>query len=339
MAQAARKELGGFPETEPTGREVEGRRQRYWNALASPAREALDACRRGHWNSSVEPGLTVRLAQLLRSAVNRPHADEAGPEASSPAFEDLLGHTIEELTAGIDALSYPLSARRGPRAETTGIGGDDTTTSFALGVFGEALLDAGVTLGRVADSDAAALAALAPAVAAVTGVSVYDVGSLDALGAPTDASRIRVTAKTGIAREMSSRADGGCALYGSKRRLMIAPRVYVHRGPSDEHTVVLCPLQEAGTVRSLALLHVDFVAALATRERVRALAATGRYEDMRLSVTEVDVPWDDRLLDSIPVAALLTEPVERLAATILALPAAASASPRAQLVMTPPTAT
>jgi hypothetical protein len=149
-------------------------------------------------------------------------------------------------------------------------------------------------------------------------VTIYEVGSLDSLGAPTDASRIRVTAKTGIATGMPSRADDGCELYGSKRWLVIAPRVYVYRGLTDEHTVVLCPLSNAGAERSLALLHIDFVDELPTRERVRALDATGRYEDVRLAVTEADVPWDDGLLDPIPVAELLTDPVERLAERIVA---------------------
>jgi len=72
-------------------------------------------------------------------------------------------------------------------------------------------------------------------------------------------------------------------------------------------------------VKGLGLLHVGFVDTLATRERVRALKATGRYEDLRCSVTEVDVAWDDRLLDPVPLPELLTAPVERLAETIVKL--------------------
>src|SRR2546423_15195054 len=81
----------------------------------------------------------------------------------------------------------------------------------------------------------------------------------------------------------------------------------------------MCPLYERGIVRGLGLLHVDFVESLATRERVRALKQTGRYEDLRCAVTEVDVAWDDRLLDPIPLDELLTAPVEPLAQRIVAL--------------------
>src|SRR5581483_12198062 len=96
-----------------------------------------------------------------------------------------------------------------------------------------------------------------------------------------------------------------------------APRVLVCRGERDKRALIMCPLYERGVVRGLGLLHVDFVDSLATRERVRALKATGRYEDLRCSVTEVDVAWDDRLLDPISVSDLLTTPVERLAEQIV----------------------
>src|SRR5262249_3985599 len=101
--------------------------------------------------------------------------------------------------------------------------------------------------------------------------------------------------------------------------LVTAPRVLVARGERDGHSLVMCPLYERGLVRGLGLLHVAFAPALTTRERVRALNAVGRYEDLRCAVTEVDVPWDERLLDPIPTDELLTAPVERLAERIVRL--------------------
>jgi glucosamine--fructose-6-phosphate aminotransferase (isomerizing) len=119
VAETARKELGGSGESEPSGAGVDGTRRRYFCSLAPPAREAIDACRRGRWNSSVEPGLAVRISQLLRVVV-RPGGDEATPQAPGRTFDGLLAHTIEELTSGIDAMSHPPEGSRQLRAETSG---------------------------------------------------------------------------------------------------------------------------------------------------------------------------------------------------------------------------
>jgi hypothetical protein len=143
------------------------------------------------------------------------------------------------------------------------------------------------------------------------------VTGLDPLGAPQNDSRIQVVRKTGIAQRIRSRADKGTALTGTKRKLVTAPRVLVGSGERDQRTLVMCPLYERGIVRGLGLLHVEFAAALGTRERVRALKAVGRYEDVKCAVTEVDLAWDDRVFDPIQVPELLTAPAERLAESII----------------------
>ena len=64
-----------------------------------------------------------------------------------------------------------------------------------------------------------------------------------------------------------------------------------------------------------------------TIQRVRALRATGRYEDLKCSVTEHDVAWADGLLDAIPLPLLLSAALGLAGvAALIAVPSTASAA-------------
>jgi glucosamine--fructose-6-phosphate aminotransferase (isomerizing) len=305
---------------EPSSFPVESTRTRYRNALEPAAREALEACGRGRWNSAIEPDLALKLGHSLRLALGQVSLTE-GVEPRTFSFQGILERALEDLTRAIDALKRPIDAiKHQAKTVTVGISRDAAGARAARGVLAQALADAGVdTLAQIVDADGAALAALAPSIASVEGAVVYAVTGLDPLGAPLNDSRIQVVKKTGIATKIRSRADRGADLTGTKRKLVTAPRVLVGRGERDKRSLVMCPLYERGVVRGLGLLHVEFAPTLAVRERARALKATGRYEDVRCAVTEVDVAWDDRHLEPIAVDELLTAPVERLAERIVAV--------------------
>ena len=57
---------------------------------------------------------------------------------------------------------------------------------------------------------------------------------------------------------------------------------------------------------------------LPLRDRVRALRATGRIEDLRCIVTENDVAWSDGLLERFEPLELLTGSLEALSAQLVA---------------------
>lgn len=299
---------------------VESTQKRFRAALEPLARETFDTIQRGRWNCAVEPDLTLRVSNALRLLLGQIPTEEAYRVARDPSFVNVLDHSLLELTRGIDALRRPIDAiKHQAKTVTVGISRDGPGTRTARGVLATALSEAGADVTKLIDADGAALSALAPAIAQVEGATVYAITGLDPLGAPTGESMIQVVKKTGVAVKLRSRADSGAELSGTKRRLVGAPRILVCRGERDKRALIMCPLYDRGLVKGLGLLHVNFVDTLATRERVRALKATGRYEDIRCSVTEVDVAWDDRLLDPLPLAELLTAPVERLAETIVQL--------------------
>jgi hypothetical protein len=178
------------------------------------------------------------------------------------------------------------------------------------------MVTAGAPADAISDPDAAALASLEPAIADCLGVVRYRLLGLSPLGAPTDASQIVVECKTGVAKGLSSRAEGGASLLGTKRSIVRAPRVYVGHGQSDGRSLLICPLYRGGVMDGLALLHVAFRKDLDAAGRVRALRAVGRYEDLKCAVTEWDVAWSDGLLEALSLEELLADSVEKLAETL-----------------------
>lgn len=287
-------------------------------ALKPLAAEVFAQIDQGLWNTAVAPETTLRLTTALRVALGHVPWQEVRPEQAFPQPHEMLEHLLAEVTRGIDALRRPIDAIK-HQAKTVTVGiSREVTVRAEPGPLLRALEEVGVKAKQVSDQDAAALAALEPVIERVAGAVAYRLDGLDPLGGPTDQSRIQVQKKTGCAADMTSRADRGAALAGTKRAIVRAPRVWVGLGQRDGQQIVACPAYRKGVVSGLGLLHVSFKAEATTRERVRALRATGRYEDLRCAVTEHDVPWSDALLDSIPVSQLLTAPVEALARDVRA---------------------
>ncbi|MBX3468274.1 MAG: SIS domain-containing protein [Planctomycetes bacterium] len=282
-------------------------------ALRPAATSVFRAIDEGLWNAAVGPGTTLRLTTALRVALGHVPWQEVRPGQPFPSPRGMLEHLLAEVARAVDALRRPIDAIK-HQAKTVTVGiSREAVARPEPGPLLRALEEVGLAAARVSDQDAAALAALEPVIERVAGAVSYRLEELDPLGAPTDLSRIVVVEKSGVAAAMTSRADAGAPLAGTKRQIVRAPRVWVGLGQRDGQPLVACPGYDEGVVRGLGLLHVAFKVGASTRERVRALRAAGRYEDLKCAVTEHDVPWGDALLDAVPVAALLTAPLEALA--------------------------
>jgi glucosamine--fructose-6-phosphate aminotransferase (isomerizing) len=159
-----------------------------------------------------------------------------------------------------------------------------------------------------------ALTALQPAIEGIRGYTLYDVESLDAEGNPGDSSTISISKRGGIALAMKSRVEVSGVLMGTKRTIVSTGHSYVGYGKSDGASIVIIPLLEKERVERLLLMHVFFNESLAIGEKKNVLGY--RYNDIRNLVNEYNLPWDDRYLESIPLALLLGEPVEVIAERI-----------------------
>ncbi|MEZ6187044.1 MAG: SIS domain-containing protein [Planctomycetota bacterium] len=288
-------------------------RQRLRTALEHPARQILHNLRQGQFNAALQASEAFALTHELTTTQTVLRG-----QVPLQVLARHLGQLVTQLTAAFDELRRPIDAiKHQAKTVTVGISREATARPSA-GVLEEALLAAGVDAATIQDADAAALAALDPAVEEVSGVVHYRLEDLDPLGGPTDGSRIRVLNKTGIAAGIASRADEGAPLTGTKRMISRSPCVWVGLGRRDGRPLLACPLYRDGLLAELGLIHLKVKRELPLRDRVRALRATGRIEDLRCIVTENDVAWSDGLLERFEPLELLTGSLEALSAQLVA---------------------
>lgn len=279
-------------------------------ALSSVREEIEQALLAGKWNA----GTSSEQAASLCLALDLSRTPPRGLAPPSPAHR--IENLLAQLVQGIDALRRPIDAiKHQAKTVTVGISREEGATRPA-GPLVRELVAAGAREEAVADQHAAALGLLEPAIAQAIGAVSYSLEGLSPLGAPRDSSTLKVVGKSGVAQEISSRAESGAALRGTKRSVVRSPRVWVGHGQRDGRALVLCPLYAEGRVAGLGLIHVEFKATLNRRARVRALKAVGRYEDLKCAVTEWDLPWDDAYLEGFSSEVLLTASAERLAEEI-----------------------
>ena len=217
----------------------------------------------------------------------------------------VLTEAIDQTRRTIDAVKH--------QAKTVTVG---TTRAEepVEGAIGEELAAAGVETTDVSPRDLVALRALVPVIEAVGGSTRYAVSGLDALGQPTDGSRIVVEIKRGVAAKMRSRADAGARLTGRKRLVVRDRRLFLGAGGADGRPIVIVPLVDRGVPKGILLLHVSVREKAGRAALLPALMALGtRYDDLRQAVAERDIAWDDRLLEELGAREVLLDPVEALA--------------------------
>jgi glucosamine--fructose-6-phosphate aminotransferase (isomerizing) len=278
--------------------------------LDTAARAFFGALRDRRLDGSLEAATANRLATLLRMATGSVSIDafqvEFG-EVGTPArvvdeLTDALTAAIEELTRPVDAIKH--------QAKTVTVGisrSDESLTSEGLV---REVLEVGTPREHLTWADLRTLAALSPAVASITGFSRYALGGADGL------EDIRQIDAGGVARGMRSRTAQDARLRGTKHQVAREKRLLVARGASDDRIFVLLPEVRDGRPVGLTLLHVDLHHALPAQDARSILVAyRGRYAELCELVTETEPRFDDDRLARVPLADLLTEPVEELART------------------------
>jgi glucosamine--fructose-6-phosphate aminotransferase (isomerizing) len=227
---------------------------------------------------------------------------------SSPVdlLDVTLGRAIDELTRPIDAIRH--------QAKTVTVG-TSRKEKVPQGIIFNLLEELKYTAKDLTYKNVLALRRINQAVATVRGYTVYDIKNLDAEGNPDENTVIAVLKKGGTARRMASRTETWSPLMGTKRTIVSTGHVYIGKGKSDGASIVVLPLLgENNFVSILLLIHVDYNESLSVREKKEVLGY--RYNDIRNLVNEYNVNWDDHYLEKIPLADLLSEPVEGIASRI-----------------------
>ena len=150
----------------------------------------------------------------------------------------------------------------------------------------------------------------------IRGYTLYTVNDLDDEGGPTDRTTIAIEKRGGISLRMKSRAEIPIPLSGAKKTIVSARDVYAGLGRSDQAPLIIIPLTEGGrSIQKILLLHAVFRETLTAAEKRAALG--DKFNQIRDIINEYNIPWEDRYLDSFPVAFLLGEGIGIIAKAIM----------------------
>ncbi len=279
-------------------------------ALAPVAAELRERVRARDYDGTLEAGTALQVVSLLRYAEGLAPLDAYQLEHGKVATPGvLLDDLTAALTAGIDQLTRPVDAIK-HQAKTVTVGISRSDEALLTVPLVRELLEAGAGREQLAYGSLRAVAELDPAVAGVTGFTRYRIS-----GDPDgEAATIEVVDRGGASLAIASRTDRDHRLRGTKQRVAAERQVLAARGRSDGRTFVLVPEVKDDHVTGLVLLHLELRERLPVARMRRVLEGyRGRLAELRSAVTETEPAFDESLLGELPVASLLTDPVEVLA--------------------------
>jgi glucosamine--fructose-6-phosphate aminotransferase (isomerizing) len=277
--------------------------------LAVPSARFLDALRAGAYDGHLEASTALRVTSVLRYArgqlpLDAYELDFGAIGTPSVVIDDL----VESLTKAIDELTRPIDAIK-HQAKTVTVGISRSEEDLFVAPVVQAVLAAGAPRDRLTYRSLRTLAALDPAIAKVVGYVRYQVE-----GDPEGDATITVVDKGGVAAGMTSRADHGGPLQGTKHRAARQRWVTAVVG-YDGRTLIHVPETKGSETTAITSLHVEF------RDRLQpsvARAVLEGYQDrfaaIREAVTEGEPTFREEVLGELSVTDLLTQPVHFLAA-------------------------
>ncbi len=284
--------------------------ERIASEIEVPAIAFLNELRAGGYDGTLAASTASTVVSLLRYATGIvpfdtyevEHGTIGVPRQVVLDLTVALTVAIEELTRPIDAIKH--------QAKTVTVGTSRSDETLLRIPVVQSVLAAGMPRDSLSYRSLRTLVDLDPVVAEVVGHTRYRVEG----DVATDAAKIFVVDKSGVAADLVSRVETDPRLRGTKHRVAELREVTVVRGRTDGRTLIVIPeVKQAHTV-GLTLLHVDFEPSLdADSMRAVLQGYQGRYGALRDAVTETEEVFDDSVLATIAPVDLLTEPVFVLA--------------------------
>ncbi len=269
----------------------------------------------GRFQSGLDSDTCANLLLLFKYSIDHTPLDHFEIEFGRPGSRlAVYQEFLVNLNRAIDNQVRPIDAIK-HQAKTVTVGTSRIEVLPSGPVFA-ALAGVGVGTREVSYRDLATIARLQPAVVRCDGLTLYRVESLDSLGNPDGDSTIAVEKKTGVARDLSSRADHGTKLSGTKRSIVLHKDVFLGIGKGDDRKILILPLyDERFRVARLALFHVAFAEDLPLETKIRVLGVA--YEDVKNAVTESNIDWTDDSLAPLSPEFLLTRSVDQIAEAVV----------------------
>jgi glucosamine--fructose-6-phosphate aminotransferase (isomerizing) len=245
--------------------------------------------------------LRYTLGPMPLDSYQLEHGKVGTPEVLVDDLTAALTRAIEELTRPVDAIKH--------QAKTVTVGISRSDEGLLANPLVREVLAAGSGRDRLGYRTLKQLAALSPAVEAVTGFTRYRVE-----GDPREGASIEIVDRGGLGREVASRVERNHELRGTKRRVAIEGDVLVARGRADGRTVIFVPERKGAQVTGITLLHVLIPSRLpvATIKGVMQ-GYRGRYDAITDYVSETEPNFRDDLLGTVDAVDLLTQPIADLA--------------------------
>jgi glucosamine--fructose-6-phosphate aminotransferase (isomerizing) len=272
---------------------------------------------KGRFNSSLSVQVATELTSLIGflrgtrslSQFASEFHGRGTPKELTATFITVVSKAIHELSRPIDAIKH--------QAKTITVGISRIEEVFE-GVLFKPFEELNLPVDAIPYRDTVLMRSLNSVVESVAGATSYEVEGLGALGEPSDDSTVKVLAKVGIAREMTSRADTSAPLVGNKEWSVRSGSMYLGRGSRDRRPIAIVPVVPRGRVEKLVLLHLEFHSDVTRQQKVAVLQdLRQKYENLKSLVTERDVAWQDSFLDPIDVEELVMRPVKDLANAVL----------------------
>jgi glutamine---fructose-6-phosphate transaminase (isomerizing) len=278
-------------------------------ALESATTSFFGGLRAGAYNGHLEAATAVRVASLLRYASGvlpvEGYEMEYGKVGTPTA---IVADLMEALTAATGELTRPVDAIK-HQAKTVTVGISRSEDALLKVPLVAETLATGVSLDCLSYRALRTLSDLDRAVAEVLGFTRYRIA-----GDLATAATIEVVDRGGISLGLASRTEHDPRLLGTKHHVAAEREVTVARGGRDGRSLILIPEIKGNAVTGMTLLHVGFHDRLPPAEARQVLSGyRSRYAALADAVTETEPSFDDERLGTVPLLALLTEPVYVLA--------------------------
>ena len=251
--------------------------------------------RLGLFNSSLSPSTCADIALLLshvcRKAPWRQVAEEFGIAEDSNNLLDLflekINRAIDELSRSVDAIKH--------QAKTVTVGTSRQET-VPEGLVFATIAEAGLPVTAIREDIIWRIKQLQPAIASILGYSYYEIAGLDATGQPTDQSVIHLLKRGGISQQLHSRsAEKMVPLVGTKRTVAQQGEIFIGIGMGDQRPIMILPIfTEQGIISHQLLVHLEFAERISATKAKTLLGAA--YDEVRNTVVEANVSWEDGLL-------------------------------------------
>jgi len=232
----------------------------------------------------------------------------------------ILNKLFSCLDSCINGLARPVDAIK-HQAKTVTVGTSRISEhDRAKGLFFDRLGAQGFDVTQLSNRNVILLRNLQSVISTIKGSILYRIDHLNLLGEPVDETTISVLSKDGALKDIPSRVEQDNRLVGTKKIVVQDGHVLVGKGRRDKRKFVVVPIMSHNrhvprVIQYLFLMNVAFKKDVPLEKKISALG--DKFHQIKNTVQESTVAWNDNMIDSIDVDKLFVESYEIIADLII----------------------